>query len=333
MENLKEIQSNLFNQIKERLPTKLSFVHEIAELLGISYDSAYRRIRLDKELSLDEVYKLSTHFNISVDSLFNIQNNKVDFYCHSLEPAEFNVEKWLGMIYVDIKRIFEAKEKKIIYAAKDPPMFHYFHFPEIAAFKTFFWQKTLFQFPEFNDKPFRLDDSSSNLISTGQQILSLSTKIPTIEIWNEDTFNMLLRQIEFYWISGYFEKKNDVLILCEKTEQWIRHTQKQAELGFKFLYGKDPEGIEDSFKLYENEVVLNDNTIFARVENVTTTYLTFNVLGLLITTDPMFCGYIENHMKGLLKKSILISQTNEKERNRFFNRLLQTVNQFKSRIN
>ena len=39
MENLKEIQDQLFQQIKEKMPSNVSFVHEIAELLGISYDS------------------------------------------------------------------------------------------------------------------------------------------------------------------------------------------------------------------------------------------------------------------------------------------------------
>lgn len=43
-----ELQQHFFDHIKERLPTHLSLVDEVAELLSISNDSAYRRIRGEK---------------------------------------------------------------------------------------------------------------------------------------------------------------------------------------------------------------------------------------------------------------------------------------------
>jgi len=71
------------------------------------------------------------------------------------------------------------------------PLFHYFQFPELAAFKFFFWEKTLFEFPQHEDKRFRIDDTDQEIIDLGQKILRSSITIPTIEIWNEDTFNNL----------------------------------------------------------------------------------------------------------------------------------------------
>ena len=97
---------------------------------------------------------------------------------------------------------------------------------------------------------------------------SNSNSIPTIEIWNEDTFHITLRQIEYYWVAGYFASKDDVLNLLDKFQKWLKHLQKQAELGFKFLDGQDPVGIEGSFKMYENEVVLNDNSVLVKMPDV-----------------------------------------------------------------
>ena len=332
MDTLLNIQQALFAQIKAKIPANLSFVHEVAELLGISYDSAYRRIRGEKDLSLEELFKLAVHFNISVDNLFNIKQQSVIFNYQPLKPGEFEIKNWLQVILKDIKGIHESKEKEIIYAAKDPPVFHYFQFPEIAAFKVFFWAKTLFQFPEYEDLLFRLDDSDPEVLSIGNQILRTSTKIPTIEIWNEDTFYILFRQIEYYWVSGYFVKKDDLYNLIEKMDLWVRHIQKQAQYGYKYMYGDSPEGIENSFMLYENEVVLNDNTIFVKIDSVPAVYLTYNVLNVLKTRDPAFCKNIETYLKGLLTESNLISLTGSKERNRFFNRLLQNIEQFKSKL-
>jgi len=332
MSELKDIQSAIFLEIKNNVPKNLSLVHEIADLLEISYDSAYRRIRGEKVISLEELYKLSKHFGISIDSHFEVKSGKIAFENLSVDQHTSCVKDWLGKIYHDFERIIQAPQKSIIYSAKDAPFYHFFQIPEIAAFKVFFWQKTLFQFSEYKNKKFSLEDYDDEIQKIGQKILIASTKVPTIEIWNEDTFGIFIRQIEYYWVSGLFQNKEDIRIICDGLEKWIRHVQLQAEYGFKFLLGQDPHGVENSFQLYENEVVLNDNSIIVDIGGHKITYLTYNVVSLLMTQDQAFCSTIENYMRGLISKSSLISSSSAKERNRFFNKLIQQVRQFRSRI-
>lgn len=332
MEEKPNLQNVLFQQIKSKIPDNLSFVHEIAELLEISYDSAYRRIRGEKELSMEELYRLAHRFSISLDALLGLQANNVVFQKVELAPGKFTIKNWLGKILEDLKMIHAARDREIIYAAKDPPIFHYFQFPEIAAFKFFFWEKTLFDFPEYEDKLFQLDEIDQEVVSIGENIIRTAVRIPTIEIWNEDTFRILLRQIEYYWIAGYFSRKDDMVNLIDKLDKWLRHIQKQADCGFKFLIDQPAEGIEDSFLMYENEVVLNDNTILVTIGENKAAYLTYDVISLLITRDPVFCSSVENHMRSLMKKSNLISGTGLKERNRFFNKLFRTIDKTKAEL-
>jgi plasmid maintenance system antidote protein VapI len=332
MEQEQNLQLVLFQQIKTKISENLSFVHEIAELLEISYDSAYRRIRGEKALSLEELVKLSRKFDLSIDALLSLRGKNVVFRNYSLEATTFKIKDWLTIIQADMWLIHQARNKEIIYAAKDPPIFHYFHFPELAAFKFFFWEKTLFEFPHLEDKKFRIDETDSEIVAIGEKILRESVTIPTVEIWNEDTFNIFFRQIEYYWISGYFDKKDDLVNLLDKLEKWVRHIQKQADYGFKFLYGQPAEGIENSFMMYENEVVLNDNTIFVRHDNTSSVYITYNVLSLLISQEPGLCQSVEQYMHTLMKKSNLISLSGSKARNRFFNKMLNKIEESKSRL-
>lgn len=327
-----ETQELLFQQIKSVLPEHLSLVDIISDLLAISYDSAYRRIRGEKELSISELDKISKRFGLSIDTLFNIQTNNVIFKHNPISSPSLGVKQWLKTILTDLQHIKESSIKEIIYAAKDPPIFHYFQFPEIGAFKMFFWEKTIFQFPQHADKKFNLKYQDNEIGKIGEQILRLSLKIPTTEIWNEDTFIITFKQIENYWISGLFEKKEDIHLLCDKLRLWITHIKKQAEFGYKFLYGSEATGVEGSYKLFENEVVLNDNTILVKTNNYSATYLTYNVLSILLTSDQKFCEGVENYFKGILKESILISSVNAKERNRFFNNFLNKIDQFQERI-
>ncbi len=327
-----ETQELLFNQIRQNLQPNISLVDEIADLLDISNDSAYRRIRGEKALSIRELQILSKHFGISIDLLFNLKSGSVVFNNFPIGPEGNDIKDWLKAILVDMQRIHSAKEKEIIYAAKDPPLFHYFHIPEIAAFKMFFWQKTLLHFPEFADKKFSLHEIDEEIQHLGMQSLLKYVKVPTIELWNEDTFIIAFSQMEYYWVSDLFERKEDVYILCDKFSLWIQHLQKQAELGFKYIYGTEPDGIEESFKLYVNDVVLNDNSIYVKMDDRCVTYLTDNVLSLLITANPDYCKQKEIYLRGLCQESNLISHVNAKERARFFNRLLKRVEDFKASI-
>ena len=325
-------QDLLFQQIKHSLPDHLSFVDEISDLLNISYDSAYRRIRGEKPLPLNELQKLSSHYSISLDALFNLKTNNIVFRNARTGPNDMGIKDWLRVILSDMHKIHEAKEKVIIYSAKDPPLFHYFQIPEIANFKIFFWQKTLLQFTEFEDRQFSLAEYDHETQELGMQSLARYVKIPTIELWNYDTFIIAFSQMEYYWVSGLFEHKEDVFTLCDKFEIWLRHIEKQAELGFKFLYGSQPEGIEENFKLYLNEVVLNDNSIYIKMDDKYASYITDNVLSLLITTNPEFCKKKEKFLLGLCQKSSLISHVNAKERSRFFNRLVHRIDRFRESI-
>lgn len=332
MEQITKIQEAIFTEIKSKIPENVSFVHEIAELLGLSYDSAYRRIRGEKMLSLEELLKISQHYSVSIDAHFQVDVGKIAFDNLTIGLQNFSITRWLEKILGDINKIVQASEKSIIYAAKDAPFMHFFQIPEIAAFKVFLWQKTLFQFKEYQDKKFSIADYDDEIQKIGRKILIASTKVPTIEIWNEDTFSIFIRQIEYYWISGLFKDENDIWILCDQLGNWIRHIQHQAECGFKFLYGQEARGIENSYQLYENEVVLNDNTILANLGGFKVAYLTYNVASLLVTTNQDFAANIGNFMRGLIKNSTLISSSAAKERSRFFNKLINQVEQFRERI-
>ena len=59
MENYLMIQDEILNEIKIKSDGKL--VDVLMDTLHISLDSAYRRIRLEKILTLDEIIKISNN--------------------------------------------------------------------------------------------------------------------------------------------------------------------------------------------------------------------------------------------------------------------------------
>ena len=64
------------NFIRNKVPNSVSFVDEIAQVLGVNYDAAYRRITGKTTLGLNDVLKLMEAFSFSVDEVFT---DKKDF--------------------------------------------------------------------------------------------------------------------------------------------------------------------------------------------------------------------------------------------------------------
>jgi hypothetical protein len=314
----------LFRQIKEKIPSNLSFVHEVSELLGISYDSAYRRIRGEKELAMEELEKLCQHYSISVDAFFNLSRDCIMFNSLPIGDNGKTFGEWLQSIVADMRGIHDAHDREIYYFAKDIPLFHYLEFPRIFAFKKFFWHKALLP-GTIPDKTFNPGSAPDDLVEMGRHLLASYNKISVTEIWNMESFDSILRQIEFCYVSGYFGTKEDALELLAEVEVMIRHLQQQAEHGFRFFKGEEPVGVEGMYKLYLNEVLLGDNTILVNTNGHKKVYLTYNVINLLKTTDEVFCKQIEDSLRNLMQQSVLISSTAAKERNRFFNHLAAEI--------
>ena len=70
-------QELLFQKIREFIPEGQSMVETVGEVLQLSSDSAYRRIRGETPLVLDEVNKLCERFQLSLDLMLRLQTQHI----------------------------------------------------------------------------------------------------------------------------------------------------------------------------------------------------------------------------------------------------------------
>lgn len=318
-----QLQQFFFQHIKSKLPTHLSFVEEIAEHLNISTDSAYRRIRGEKPISLEEVQKLCTHFRISLDHLLNVESNSTVFFGSWVDVESFDFEKYLKDMLMQLQMISE--NGNMYYEAKDIPPFHHFQFPQLAAFKYFFWMKTILAYPDLARVSFESHQLEKPLHETGKKIIEIYNKIPSTEIWSVETINSTIRQIEYYREAGVFSKEETIPQLYDEFYQLVEHLEKQAECGEKFAVNGKPPGNKKNFQLYFNEVILGHNTILAETNEQKTVFINHGVLNYMITRDTRFCDYTKKSLENIMRKSSLISSVSEKERNRFFHVLKEKI--------
>jgi hypothetical protein len=328
VQNLKvesAVQLKFISELKNKLAPNLVLVDVISDELNISTDSAYRRIRGETSLAMEELKHLCQKFGISLDAVFSVSSDVVLFRYKAVKPDSFDYNAWFGTVIENLNLLASFEQKEIIYGAKDIPMFYFFIMPRLAAFKLFFWMRNINMFPGMEEMLFKPEAISAETLALAKKAWHHYLPIPSIEIWSEEAITITLRQIEYYYQSDRFHSKSNAIELLEDFKSVINHVMKQAEVGFKFHYGKEPDGKPDNYQLYMNEVVILDNTVYFRMGDLSMVHLGHNVMNIISTTDPGFCRDTYNTLHNLRKNSTLISTSAEKERNRFFNSMLRRI--------
>jgi hypothetical protein len=313
------VQQIFFQQIKSRLPVHLSLVDEVAEHLKISNDSAYRRIRGEKPLSFEEMKILCVHFNLSLDQLFHLNNNAYLFSGPLSNKESFGMEEYLENLLSQLNHFNSFENRELYYLGKDLYIFHCFGFRELTVFKIFFWMKSIMQYPMDGKDILQLESLRSKIFTYTSKIGEAYNKLPSVEIWHDDSMNATLRQIDYYRQSQIFPTEEYALDVYKSLLDMVNHIEKQAEAGCKFPVGGKPNASSVSYKLYYNEFILGDNSNMAVLNNKKVVYLNHSVLNIILTEDPVFTEYTYQHLQNIMRKSTLMSFVGEKERRKFFN--------------
>lgn len=326
-----QLQQAFFNTIKSTIPPHISLVDSLAEILHISYDSVYRRIRGEKPLSMAEIKKLCDHFHISLDQVLQLESDNIVFHAPDINNNDsIEFPDYLNGILTQFKTFNSFDKRSMRYLCKDLPIWHFYSLPVIAAFKTFCWIKTIQNHPSLQNKKFSLAEFAyTDCYNIGQQILVEYSKLPSIELWNFESLNSTIRQVEYYRDAELFVHESEFYAVLDSLHQLIDHFQRQAEVGLKFLPGATELTFREPFQFYVNEVILGNNTIMVDLNEKQLCFINYNVLGYLMTKDHRFTKKSIQSFNNLLSRSTIISGTGEKFRNKFFHHLRNKVDELK----
>lgn len=322
-----QLQASFFQQIKSLLPGHLALVDAVAEHLNISNDSAYRRIRGEKHLTLDEIQVLAAGFRISMDSFLHLDHGAVVFWGKNTDRKTFDFENYLQGIKAQLEYFVTAKEKKMYYLNKDITIFHHFMFPELAAFKCYFWSRYDLDYPKFNKGQFLIEDFIDIFNNTGKNISDLYLQIPSVEIWNLDCINTTIRQIDYYRETRIFKSQQDIETIYNCLEKLVDHIELLVEKGYKFPYGKPDQKEKIKYDVYINEFVLGDNTVLVELDGARMVFINHNVINYIMTNNKEFINYTFETLQILLRKSRLISEISERDRQLFFNTMRERIHE------
>ncbi|MFA6261650.1 MAG: hypothetical protein WC760_09290 [Bacteroidia bacterium] len=326
------IQHELFQEIRNRIPGNQSFADTIAGVLEIGIDSAYRRIRGEKAITLEEAKKLGDHFQVSLDKVLSQGQSSDQIVFQNQVRAGTDFAGYLDAL-LEQTLIFKKQGNAMVYFdAKDFAPFQLFHFNFLTRFKMFFWLKAILGYPEFTNMSFEDYQPDELYMRTVHNIALNYCKLPSTEIWSIDTIHTTIRQLEYVKYAGYCKDPKSLITVFDEFEALVNHLKSQAEQGRKFVYGTKPDEEAGLFHLYYNETYLGNNTVLVTSENQQQVFMNYNVLSYLTSGNTEFCRQTKQFIDNAIQKSVLISATGEKDRNRFFRNISIKLSEARSAL-
>ncbi|SFZ93674.1 hypothetical protein SAMN05428642_103268 [Flaviramulus basaltis] len=323
------MQEQFISYLKAKAQNNTSFVEEVASVLDIGYDAAYRRINLKTSISLEESVKLAKHYKISLNNLFEVGSQ--DTILTELSPKinnEKDLELWLKQSLINLSPLTKIKSATLIYAAKDIPIFHSLKDTFLTRFKMFVWLKDVdldLTRSKVNFEDF-INSIPDTLMQSAYALSDVYKNINITEIWSENTMSGSFQQVLYYYEAGLLSKEH-ALNICEDFEDVINHTEEQTIL--QSHIGSQNKAV---YQLYKSDLHPLNNTIMVVTPYKKIFFSPYTVLNYFKVEHQDTCTHIYDFLQKQMANSKLLANTGERDRSVFFKRLHNKLSSLKDRI-
>lgn len=311
-------------------PESVSLAKEISDLLDISLDSAYRRLRNQTDYTLDEAAIIANHFNLPLEALNNERHSVVSFRTNQLTSDSSTYQEYLQNMSSNIRRVSGFENPEVYFGAEDIPVYYHYGSEHLMKFKVVYWLKSLLIVPQFQNQSFENIDVPPEILELASSIYKDFTKVNTTEVWTSETVLSTLKQIKFYWDAGFFDQIDTANAIIDDLEKIIKNIQRQAETGQMIQVNGSMSAAK--YKLFISDVMVGTNSILVKAGTFRASYISYNTFNFMSTVNEDFNIQNEMWMDNLISRSTLISQVSEKQRNQFFKHIYKQIAELKQYI-
>ncbi|MEO6456292.1 MAG: hypothetical protein ABIN97_19605 [Ginsengibacter sp.] len=319
-----ELQQQFFERLKSITPHE-QLVANVSEVLDVSVSEAYKKISGRSLINIEQIQLLCNKFKVSFEYNPAQSGSKVLFSYSNLFSGKDDIEKYLDNLYNNLVYIKSSANGYISCTTDDIPVFHLFQYPELAAFKLFFWQNRIHA--NKKSEPFSVQLIDKKLTNKCLLIHKEYMSIPGSEIWTKSSLLNTLYQIEYVVAARLIKEKELMIKLCDQLQQTIMDVADYAVDEAK----SDLAGNKVAFKWYFCENI-GSTTYLANVNDSYYCYQRFNTFNNLQTDDAAYCNEVNFWIQSLIKESICVSGQGEKYRNTYIEETIKSIEEIRNRF-
>lgn len=309
-----DLNDIILNELHKVSTEERTPAHILIDILHLSKESAYRRLRNEVKFTLDEAAKLSLALNFSLDFIIgNTTLEKSVFNLNQLtvEPGDYYsiVSKKLSDYIEFVKEMQKDPSAKAMFALNALPYTFYFDYENLSRFKYYKWlYQSAASIGDMTYEDVKLPDG---LFEKQQEYVVESKRIKqSVYILDRNVFTSVKYDIEYFYNLGLISDE-DVKTLKDELIEMLGRIEATAKNG-KFETGHD-------VAIYISSVDIEAS--YTHYEHSTDRYSHLRVYGISgvdthsLTTSKKHKAWIESHKR----YSTVISKSGEMQRFQYFN--------------
>ncbi|MEZ5031967.1 MAG: hypothetical protein R2787_11245 [Saprospiraceae bacterium] len=326
-----QFQINVLKEAAKRTLPGQRLADLLVELLDISVASAYNRMNGTTNLTAEELVTVAKAFQISLDQQIHQFEDKVSFRFPPMFGRQPLIQQFLLQLYQDLSRLSQIPDVHIRYVTNEIPLFYYFHFPVLGAFKLFLWGRTIWMDPVVSDTVFSSADwgglKQEEMSQLMERLLQQFTAVPSNELWHTHFLDNTLNQITYYYGQGLIESKETAQELIQCVSDLVDLFDTFLREGKKSLVGRRTKGLSGSLQVHHNDTTHTNNTILVDAGSLSHVYFTFDNPNFMYSNDPKFMAYTREWIGKLEDVSPVVSTYGQAARTRLIKLLNMRVHE------
>ncbi|MDX5326872.1 MAG: hypothetical protein LPK80_11505 [Bacteroidota bacterium] len=301
-------QSKFFTELSKLLPPGEKLPQWISENLCVDLSNAYRRIRSEVKLNVEELHMILKRIPEATPLVLRF-----------LPQANYNVIQFNSFTSIDGVREYLLRLHKMMntvslndhqmtYVARDLPLFIFFAAPGLFAYKVSLWSNQLMREGVL--------DIPDRLIFLAREVYNDYLQLNTKELWYAQCAENLARQLQYALDLGKIcpQRYSD---LCDELDSVLYRIEQWSSSG-----EKDHGGVH---KLYGTSYcTMNNGGLLDAMNESWLLHATVSAHHA-ITNDPQQVNLFKFHWKAHQESATKFSKGGQRQRHQFFERISERV--------
>lgn len=311
----------LIKTVREKLPQEITPATFLMDILSIGKEAAYRRLRGEVPLTLEEAARIAKALNISIDTILETSSKKLSSYRLSLAEFENPEEADYRILeeYVDlIRSAVDDSSSRLSLSANMFPQQVYLQYENLTRFFLFkkAYHDTGKQVKTYHriQIPQRMQQIFRNSFEAHRYFRNIHF------VFDKHILHYLVRDISYFYGIGLI-RKPDVDLIYRDMVEMIAYLENIA------MMGKYDNGAQ--VNLYISNINFDKNCYNIKIWDQYISIIEAYILNGLASTDKSDYDRMEEWILSRSRFSTMISLCGEPQRIVFFNGLRSLLEAFK----
>jgi CRISPR/Cas system-associated endonuclease Cas1 len=215
----------IVNVILKSIPKNIKPVNYLMDLLELSRESVYRRIRREIPFSMEEITKLSLTLGFSIDEIVEGSKKERKFFDLQILSDFSETYIWLFKEYDNyLQNILNAKKNRVLMALNHiPPLFSTF-FDNLSKFFYYKWLNENIE--DISNRSFADLHIPNELVLLQEKISINCKKINVVMILSPHIFLSTIKDIQYF----YRRKLPHLRETCSDLERLVKAVSRQKNI-------------------------------------------------------------------------------------------------------